>query len=230
MCPGSWIHYTTEMALRKRTVLTGLRRGCGRRNCPFHGEVIRLVSSDGGEKRRCQATSLRFQCVFGVGGNLKHYAAIFVLLAGGLEVEIGQRDFVPRPGVRSNSVWTLGWRNLRLPRLRPSLKTSRVGPAADRVRGPQQKHLPLGRCEARSALNRRYVGSGSGSTAIEHCRTALIVWILARISLVVCWSAVDGIGHGDRDSVQHRRSAIALVSVITRALLAILLAIVNSPL
>jgi hypothetical protein len=158
--------------------------------------------------------------------NLKRDAAIFILLAGGLEIEVGERYFVNAAGrqIKERLALDSVVSNFHLVTIfehKHDRFLRRVG-----LGGWDRSIGKLRRVRSGNVFDWGNVGSGSGSAAIENSGTALIIWIVARISLVVCCIEVGCIGHGDRDGVKHRRSAIAMV-VITRSLLAMLLPIVK---
>src|ERR1700687_529795 len=173
----------------------------------------------GWTRRLCRLVRLR------IWRNLKRDAAIFVLLAGGLEIEVGQRNFVNAASRQIKECLALDGvvSNFHLVTILEDQHDRflrRIG-LGIRVRSIGK----LSRVRSGNVFYRGNVGSGSRSAAIENCGTALIVRILARISFVVCSVEVGCVG--DRYGIKHGRIAIAMVSVITRALLAMLLTIVE---
>src|ERR1700688_4203080 len=161
--------------------------------------------------------------------NLERDAAIFVLLSGGLEIEVGQRNFVNAAGCQIKECLALDGvvSNVHLVTILEDQHDRflrRIG-LGIWVRSIGK----LSRVRSGNVFYRGNVGSGSRSAAIENRGTALIVRILARISVrisfVVCSVEVGCVR--DRYGIKHRRIAIAMVSAITRALLAMFLPIVR---
>jgi hypothetical protein len=149
---------------------------------------------------------------------LERYAALVVLLAGGLEIEIHNGDFAAMPG---GEVKHRGTEDGVI------CDFYRATVFEDQKRGRERRIRiysrslfllrPLGSVRGRKFFHRRNVGAFSAAAPIEHGRSTLVVcFIVGGLLLVVSWSTFDRVRHGH--GVPNRADVIRVLAMVMMAI------------